>query len=175
MVVDAGCRRVVCMLKTRVDEGRHSTLERGEHEHAADKRGGLRIKLIVRAAFYGIGEGFHPHPRSYQIIAIRLHFDYTVPVNSFARLSYRPLMEWHSIATIPAPRVVKAIKDKVDDAVIWDTNAQGSLDMVRLSYNIAKDFDAEAVIIIANEKITKRVVYGLETRGVPAYGAIWDN
>lgn len=204
--------------------------------------------------------------------AIRLHFDYTVPVNgSFSRLSFRPLMEWHSFATIPAPKphgppedperypagyslmvsnagdwtkncikqaprglyvrgvptcgvmriatlfnrivvvatgsgigpclghlqnpscptrvfwstrdpdrsfgpgVVKAIKDKVDDAVIWDTNTLGRPDMVRLTYNMVKDFDAEAVIIIANEKITKRVVYGMETRGIPAYGAIWDS
>uniref|UniRef100_A0A0D2XTB5 Uncharacterized protein n=1 Tax=Fusarium oxysporum (strain Fo5176) TaxID=660025 RepID=A0A0D2XTB5_FUSOF len=39
--------------------------------------------------------------------AIRLHFGYTVPVNgSFARLSYNPLVEWHSFATIPAPEAV---------------------------------------------------------------------
>ncbi|KAL6405675.1 nonribosomal peptide synthetase [Ilyonectria robusta] len=36
--------------------------------------------------------------------AIRLHFDYTVPVNgSFTRLSKHPLLEWHSFATIPTP------------------------------------------------------------------------
>lgn len=36
--------------------------------------------------------------------AVRLHFDYTVPVNgSFTRLSERPLLEWHSFATVPAP------------------------------------------------------------------------
>ncbi|KAJ3455662.1 hypothetical protein MRS44_017144 [Fusarium solani] len=39
--------------------------------------------------------------------AIRLHFNYTVPVNSsFTRLSYNPLIEWHSFATIPAPEAV---------------------------------------------------------------------
>lgn len=36
--------------------------------------------------------------------AVRLHFDYTMPVNgSFTRLSERPLIEWHSFATVPAP------------------------------------------------------------------------
>ena len=36
--------------------------------------------------------------------AVRLHFDYAVPVNgSFTRLSERPLLEWHSFATVPAP------------------------------------------------------------------------
>ncbi|RGP71640.1 non-ribosomal peptide synthetase [Fusarium longipes] len=197
--------------------------------------------------------------------AVRLHFDYTVPVNgSFTRISQRPLIEWHSFATIPNPEanryakghslvvsnagdwtrsciqnppstiwvrgvptcgvmristlfnrvvviatgsgigpllghivkrpcptqliwsttrpettfgeeLVGQVRDAIPDAVIWDTKAQGRPDLVRMGYNMAKNFDAEAVIIIANEKITKKVVYGLETRGMPAFGAIWDN
>jgi hypothetical protein len=198
--------------------------------------------------------------------AVRLHFDYTVPVNgSFTRLSHAPLREWHSFATIPAPEAVNGnpkgyslvvsnagdwtrdmvnnpspkiwvrgvptcgvmriatlfnrlvivatgsgigpqlghilnpscptkliwstkdpentfgkpmcdlLKSKCPDAVIWDTRSQGRPDLVKMSYNLAKSFDAEAIIIIANEKITKKVVYGLETRGMPAYGAIWDS
>lgn len=198
--------------------------------------------------------------------AVRLHFDYTVPVNgSFTRLSRRPLIEWHSFATIPAPeannnrpkgyslvvsnagdwtkstirqppthiwtrgvptcgvmriatlfnRVVliatgsgigpvlghinnlpydtqliwstsrpeqtfgdelcNSIIRQIPDAVIHDTKKLGRPDLVKMGFNLAKSFKAEAVIIIANEKITKKVVYGLETRGVPAYGAIWDS
>ncbi|KAJ0301778.1 hypothetical protein Brms1b_012331 [Colletotrichum noveboracense] len=198
--------------------------------------------------------------------AVRLHFDYTVPVNgSFARLSMRPLLEWHSFATIPAPRPVGGrpkgfslvvsnagdwtknaiqkppthiwvrgvptcgvmriatcfnrivviatgsgigpllghiqeqscatqliwstpkpeqtfgkelldnIKEKIPNAVIHDTKVSGRPNLVKMGYNLAKSFEAEAVIIIANEQITKKVVYGLETRGVPAYGAIWDS
>ncbi|KAM0250966.1 hypothetical protein ACHAP5_001846 [Fusarium lateritium] len=197
--------------------------------------------------------------------AVRLHFDYTVPVNgSFTRISQRPLIEWHSFATIPNPKanhhakgyslvvsnagdwtrsciqnppstiwvrgvptcgvmriatlfnrivviatgsgigpllghivhqscptqliwstskpeetfgkeVVGQIRDSVPDAIIWDTKVQGRPDLVRMGFNLAKSFDAEAVIIIANEKITKKVVYGLETRGMPAFGAIWDS
>lgn len=200
--------------------------------------------------------------------AIRLHFDYTVPVNgSFTRISHRPLIEWHSFATIPAPqpspeegipsgyslvvsnagdwtksciqnpptsiwvrglptcgvmriatlfnrvvviatgsgigpmlghigqpscptqliwstpspektfgkKVINTIKESIPDAIIHDTRTQGRPDLVRMGYNLAKDFGAEAVIIIANEKITKKVVYGLETRGMPAFGAIWDS
>ncbi len=60
-------------------------------------------------------------------------------------------------------------------AIIHDTRVLGRPDMVQVSYNLAQSFQAEAVIIIANEKITKKVVYGLETRGMPAYGAIWDS
>ncbi|KAJ4123262.1 hypothetical protein NW768_009796 [Fusarium equiseti] len=197
--------------------------------------------------------------------AVRLHFDYTVPVNgSFTRISQRPLIEWHSFATIPNPQVnhhakgyslvvsnagdwtrsciqnppktiwvrgvptcgvmristlfnrvvviatgsgigpllghivkqpcptqliwstprpeetfgkelVGQVRDAIPDAVIWNTKTQGRPDLVRMGYNLAKNFDAEAVIIIANEKITKKVVYGLETRGMPAFGAIWDS
>jgi NAD(P)H-flavin reductase len=195
--------------------------------------------------------------------AVRLHFDYTLPVNgSFTRVSTRPLLEWHSFATIPSPdptdkgyslvvsnagdwtracirnpptklwvrglptcgvmriatlfqRVVviatgsgigpvlghinnpscptqliwstrdpeatfgepilSAIRRNVPDAVIHDTKTQGRPDLVRMGYNMVQNFGAEAVIIIANEKITKKVVYGLQTRGVAAYGAIWDS
>ncbi|KAK8101835.1 non-ribosomal peptide synthetase [Apiospora kogelbergensis] len=198
--------------------------------------------------------------------AVRLHFDYTVPVNgSFTRISRRPLVEWHSFATIPAPQpangrskgyslvvsnagdwtksaiqnppthlwvrgvptcgvmriatlfrrvvviatgsgigpllghiqdascptqliwstpnpedtfgkpLLNTIREKIPDAVIHDTKVLGRPDLVRMGYNLARGFGAEAVIIIANEKITKKVVYGLETRGMPAYGAIWDS
>ncbi|KAF4992674.1 hypothetical protein FGRMN_6987 [Fusarium graminum] len=198
--------------------------------------------------------------------AIRLHFDYTVPVNgSFTRMSHKPLKEWHSFATIPAPQAVngrskgyslvvsnagdwtkstiqsgpthiwtrgvptcgvmriatlfnrvvliatgsgigpvlghiqnpscptqliwstknpeetfgeeicQTISEKIPNAVIHDTKKLGRPDLVKMGYNLVKSFKAEAVVIIANEKITKKVVYGLETRGIPAYGAIWDS
>ncbi|KAL3454585.1 hypothetical protein BJX65DRAFT_315732 [Aspergillus insuetus] len=198
--------------------------------------------------------------------AVRLHFDYTVPVmGTFTRLSERPLIEWHSFATVPAPRVengrpagyslvvsragdwtggriskpprriwVRGVptcgvmriatlftrvvlvatgsgigpllghiqiptcpfrlvwstpnpvdtfgKDIVDavysadsGAVVHDTKKQGRPDLVRLTWDAVQGFGAEAVIIISNEKLTKKVVYGMETRGVAAYGAIWDS
>ncbi|KAL5333743.1 hypothetical protein BJX70DRAFT_405945 [Aspergillus crustosus] len=198
--------------------------------------------------------------------AVRLHFDYTVPVNgTFTRLSERPLLEWHSFATVPAPTaengrlkgyslvvskagdwtgrriskpptriwvrgvptcgvmriatlfnrvvlvatgsgigpllghiknptcsyrlvwstpnptdtfgkdVVDAVYNSDPGAVVHDTKKQGRPDMVKLTWKAVQEFQAEAVIIISNEKITKKVVYGMETRGVPAYGAIWDS
>ncbi|KAK7965874.1 uncharacterized protein PG986_000151 [Apiospora aurea] len=188
--------------------------------------------------------------------AVRLHFDYTVPVNgSFTRISRRPLIEWHSFATIPAPKpangrnkgyslvvsnagdwteqaiknppthlwvrgvptcgvmriatlfrrvviiatgsgigpllghiqnascptqliwstpnpektfgkpLLDTIAEKIPDAIIHDTKLLGRPDLVKMGYNLCRSFGAEAVIIIANEKITKKVVYGLETRG----------
>lgn len=50
------------------------------------------------------------------------------------------------------------------DAVIYDTDAHGRPDLVKLSYRIYRDFNAEAVCIIANQPITEKVVYGLWSR-----------
>lgn len=198
--------------------------------------------------------------------AVRLHFDYTVPVNgAFARLSTTPLTEWHSFATIAAPEAVNGyprgysmvvsnagdwtrkiianppekiwvrgvptsgvmriatlfsrmvligtgsgigpllghiqqnpadiqliwstpnpektfgedlcgtIRRRIPGAIIHNTKVLGRPDLVKMAYNAAKAHNAEAVVIIANEKITKKVVYGLESRGIHAFGAIWDS
>ena len=61
------------------------------------------------------------------------------------------------------------------NALIWDTNEHGRPDLVQLAYEAYKSFDAEAVICISNKKLTWQVVYGMESRGIPAYGAIWDS
>ncbi len=47
--------------------------------------------------------------------------------------------------------------------------------MVALTYQLVLESNAEAVFIISNPKVTKKVVYGMETRGIPAYGAIFDS
>ncbi|GAA4197361.1 hypothetical protein [Microbispora amethystogenes] len=61
------------------------------------------------------------------------------------------------------------------DAVLWDTAEHGKPDMVRLAYEAYAGFGAEAVICISNKQLTWQVVHGLERRGIPAYGAIWDS
>jgi hypothetical protein len=42
--------------------------------------------------------------------------------------------------------------------------------MVRLTYRLVKEFDAEAVCIISNKTLTDKVVYGMVSRGIPAFG-----
>ncbi|KAI0632060.1 hypothetical protein C8Q77DRAFT_898430 [Trametes polyzona] len=192
---------------------------------------------------------------------VRLHFDYvnTHP-GHFTRMSFSPLTEWHSFATISvpgqkgysavvsragdwtserianppteiwvrgvpcygvvrvtplfrrvllvatgsgigpiapvlyaqktklqllwtAPAVRKTFGDKLVDsllevnpsAVIYDTREHGKPDMVKLTYRMVREFDAEAVVIISNEPLTRKVVYGMMSRGIPAFGAIWDS
>ncbi|WP_030955629.1 membrane protein [Streptomyces sp. NRRL S-481] len=60
-------------------------------------------------------------------------------------------------------------------ALVWDTSRHGKPDMVRLAHDAYRDFGAEAVICISNKRLTWQVVHGLEQRGIPAYGAIWDS
>ncbi|MEO3753245.1 hypothetical protein [Streptomyces sp. B6B3] len=61
------------------------------------------------------------------------------------------------------------------EAVVWDTSEHGKPDLVALAYAAHRDFGAEAVICISNKSTTWKVVHGLERRGIPAYGAIWDS
>ncbi|WP_431885530.1 hypothetical protein [Micromonospora wenchangensis] len=61
------------------------------------------------------------------------------------------------------------------DALLWDTAHDGKPDMLRLAWQACRRYDAEAVICISNRPLTWQVVRGMEERGVPAYGAIWDS
>ncbi|KAI8952021.1 acetyl-CoA synthetase-like protein [Xylaria longipes] len=60
-------------------------------------------------------------------------------------------------------------------AIIWNTRTQGKPDLTAIAYQLLKESDAEAVCIISNKKVTQQVVYRLEARGVPAFGAIFDS
>ncbi|OCH91206.1 hypothetical protein OBBRIDRAFT_812254 [Obba rivulosa] len=82
-----------------------------------------------------------------------------------------------------APNVRKTFGDKIVDslieanpnAVIYDTRKHGKPDMVKLTYRLVREFNAEAVVIISNQPLTEKVVYGMMSRGIPAFGAIWDS
>ena len=71
--------------------------------------------------------------------------------------------------------MVDEILAKHPDALIWDTGKHGKPDMVVLAHRLFVEFEAEAVICISNKKLTWHVVSGMESRGIPAYGAIWDS
>lgn len=71
--------------------------------------------------------------------------------------------------------LVNEIIDVQPEAVIWDTEANGKPDMIQLAYQAYIAFAAEAVICISNKRLTWQVVSAMESRGIPAYGAIWDS
>ncbi|EMD40260.1 secondary metabolism protein [Gelatoporia subvermispora B] len=82
-----------------------------------------------------------------------------------------------------SPNVRQTFGDKLVDeilaaspgAVIYDTRAHGKPDMVKLTYRLVKEFEAEAVCVISNQPLTRKIVYGMMSRGIPAFGAIWDS
>ncbi|KAF5382433.1 hypothetical protein D9615_002852 [Tricholomella constricta] len=64
-------------------------------------------------------------------------------------------------------KLVDSIIAAAPDAVIYNTRKQGKPDMVKLTYRMVKEFDAEAVIIISNHKLTEKVVYGMFLPPIP--------
>ncbi|KAF9552485.1 hypothetical protein CPC08DRAFT_714591 [Agrocybe pediades] len=77
--------------------------------------------------------------------------------------------------TTYGPKIMNAVLKADPDAIVWNTRTLGRPDMVALTYQLVRESDAEAVFIISNPKVTRKVVYGMETRGIPAYGAIFDS
>ncbi|KAI0304358.1 nonribosomal peptide synthetase 12 [Multifurca ochricompacta] len=71
--------------------------------------------------------------------------------------------------------LVDAILEKSPGAVIYDTRVHGKPDMVKLTHRLVREFKAEAVCVISNQKLTQKIVYGMVSRGIPAFGAIWDS
>lgn len=61
------------------------------------------------------------------------------------------------------------------DATIWDTSERGKPDVLQLAYDAYVETGAEAVICVSNRTVTVSVVHGLEQRGIPAFGPIWDS
>lgn len=62
-----------------------------------------------------------------------------------------------------------------DKALVWDSKRDGRPDMVALTLRLYKEMNAEAVFVVSNPKLTKQLVYGCESRGVPAYGPVFDS
>jgi hypothetical protein len=60
-------------------------------------------------------------------------------------------------------------------AVVIDTHEVGRKDLVKLAYALYVEEDAEAIFCVSNKALTKHLVYEMESRGVPAFGPIWDS
>ncbi|RBW55372.1 hypothetical protein [Ruegeria sp. A3M17] len=71
--------------------------------------------------------------------------------------------------------LVDEIEANTEQPLIWDTDEDGKPNLSALALQAARDSGAEAVIVISNQKLTRKVVHDLESLGIPAYGAIWDS
>jgi len=60
-------------------------------------------------------------------------------------------------------------------AIIIDTKLTGQPDLEALTYALYKEVNAEAIAIISNPRVTRDVVFAMESRKVPAFGAIFDS
>jgi hypothetical protein len=71
--------------------------------------------------------------------------------------------------------VIETVRRADPEAVIINTTVYGRPDLVRLSYELYTSFGAEAVFVISNPRVTRSVVYALESRGVPTFCPIFDS
>ncbi|KAK1821341.1 hypothetical protein LTR12_004227 [Friedmanniomyces endolithicus] len=73
--------------------------------------------------------------------------------------------------------VVREVRRADPRAVVVDTGAVGCarVDLVRLAFAMVREAGAEAVMVISNPKVTGEVVFGMERKGVTAFGAVFDS
>lgn len=71
--------------------------------------------------------------------------------------------------------IVETVYDCDREAVVWDTKKQGRPDLLGMAWQLYQECGAEAVYVISNPRVTKEIVYGLESRGIPAFGPVFDS
>lgn len=71
--------------------------------------------------------------------------------------------------------IYKSVLEVDSKAIIMDTKLHGRPDLVQLAYELYVNSGAEAIFCISNRSTTQKVVYEMESRGIPAYGPIWDS
>ncbi|KAF1846733.1 acetyl-CoA synthetase-like protein [Cucurbitaria berberidis CBS 394.84] len=71
--------------------------------------------------------------------------------------------------------IVESVMKTDPHAVIHNTRTQGKPNMSLMAYKLYKESGAEAVCVISNKRFTTKIVYDMECRGIPAYGAIFDS
>lgn len=71
--------------------------------------------------------------------------------------------------------VIDLVHQMGPDPIILDTSKDGRIDMLPIIYQQVEEFQAEAVFVISNPPITRRIVYEFESHGIPAYGPIFDS
>ncbi|KAJ7250866.1 nonribosomal peptide synthetase 12 [Mycena haematopus] len=122
--------------------------------------GVLRIvPLFRRVVFVATGSGIGP----------------CAPCILEQRVPIRLLWTSPNVRETFGDKLVDEILGASPDAVIYDTRKHGKPDMVKLTLRLVKEFNAEAVCVISNQKLTQKIVYGMMSRGIPAFGAIWDS
>lgn len=71
--------------------------------------------------------------------------------------------------------IVERIMSTDPNAVVINTSKSGRPNLVQEAFKVYRICQAEAVFVISNPKVTRKVVYGLESRGVPVFAPIFDS
>lgn len=101
------------------------------------------------------------------------------PCLSFLGDDSRPALRvlWQTRAPLKTygEGVMGMVRQMDSDPIILDTNQTGRVDMVPIVQREVESFKAEAVCVISNPKLTQKIVYELEARGIAAFGPIFDS
>jgi hypothetical protein len=71
--------------------------------------------------------------------------------------------------------IINSVYTADSGACIIDTSKAGRGDILRLAHARYVESQSEAIVIISNANVTRLVVGGLECRGIPVFGAIFDS
>ena len=91
------------------------------------------------------------------------------------KIPRRILWSTRNPETTYGPGIIDTVLKADPKAVIWNTTEKGYPDIVMETYKLYVESGAEAVYIISNPKVTRKVVFGMESRGIAAYGPIFDS
>jgi hypothetical protein len=101
------------------------------------------------------------------------------PCLSFLGDQDRPALRilWQSRAPLKTygQSVLDLVGEMDPDPLVIDTDKSGRIDMVPVVERLVHEFEAEAVCVISNPRLTKNLVFELEARGVAAFGPIFDS
>jgi ferredoxin-NADP reductase len=71
--------------------------------------------------------------------------------------------------------VLNLVRQLDPNPLLIDTGNSGRVDMVPIVQETLREFDAEAVCVISNPRLTGKIVFELKASGVPAFGPIFDS
>ncbi|KAI9931367.1 hypothetical protein MW887_009942 [Aspergillus wentii] len=101
------------------------------------------------------------------------------PCLSFLSESDRPPMRiiWQTRSPIRTygRDVLNLVQQLDPNPLLINTNSSGRVNMVPVTRELFREFNAEAVCVISNPTLTKKIVFELEAIGVPAFGPIFDS
>lgn len=101
------------------------------------------------------------------------------PCLSFLALKDRPplRMIWQTKSPIKTygQGIMDSVKVLDPNPVILDTSKTGRQDMLPIVLDMVEKFGPEAVLVVSNPMFTRKMVFDLEARGIPAYGPIFDS